>query len=83
MFCGNDRIRNFVEFFDGGILKGAADLFDIHVEDFCENVGIAHSVACDFDSLNGRKAVANHFLQRMLEFRIAVITKFGSKTDHG
>ena len=83
MFCGNDGIRNLVEFLAGSIFEGAADFFNIHIEYFGEYVGIAHTVACYFDTLYGGKTVAYHLLKSVLKFRITVKTEFGSKTDYG
>ena len=82
MSCIYYGIRNLVEFLAGSIFKSSADFFYIHVKNLGKNVRVAHTVACDFDSLDGCKAVADHFLKRMLKFRIAVVTKFGSKADY-
>ena len=79
VLCADYGVHHTVELIHGGILKGAADFFNVHVEDLGQHVGAVHAVAGYFNALNGGQLVANHFLQSVLKLRVAVVAEFGSE----
>ena len=65
------------------LVEGVLDFFDVGVEDFFEQVGLADAVVRDFDSLDGRELRADHLLKRVLKLRVSRETELVREPDNG